>query len=147
MSMKRIISILGLICMTQLNGSAANYAVTFWSGDSSGIPDGWPQTVRELGDATGPLSDGESLKTREQLNAIKRALQPAMDSRHAGLQSAEMSLREARRIEIKDTLHDLRKAIGNWDALTSAQQKDVLKRVVSIVLVLVGERSELFETR
>jgi len=40
---------------------------------------------------------------------------------------------------ITDTINDLQAALSNWDTLTAAQQKAVLKRLTQVVVILLKE--------
>ena len=77
--MKSILTILWISCLT---AGAQNFAVTLCSGDSTGIPDGWPKNTRPLGEATGPLSPGEQLKTQAEIDSIRASLAPQMEARN-----------------------------------------------------------------
>lgn len=68
----------------------ANYAVTFYSGDTTGIPDGWPKDLRLLGDATGPLNAGEQLKTDSEIEAIRAPLNAAMAERKSRIRMSQI---------------------------------------------------------
>ena len=48
-----------------------------------------------------------------------------------------------RAILIRDTISDFRTALANWDTLTAAQQKAVLKRCVQVLVAMLKERPEL----
>jgi hypothetical protein len=66
-----------------------NHAVTYWSEDPEGRPDGWPKTIRDLENATGPLQQGETLATTDQLQAAMENLTPAMVAWEAARKAAE----------------------------------------------------------
>lgn len=66
-----------------------NHAVTYWLNDPEGRPDGWPKTVRDLDDATGPLQPGETLATTEQISAAMENLTPALQAWDAARKAAE----------------------------------------------------------
>lgn len=46
-----------------------------------------------------------------------------------------------------DTIADLDQALDNWDALSAAQQKAVLKRLVQVERIRLVERREEFEIK
>ena len=45
---------------------------------------------------------------------------------------------------LNDTIADLDMALSNWDALTAAQQKAVLKRLTQVIRILLVERRNEF---
>jgi len=45
---------------------------------------------------------------------------------------------------LNDTVADLDTALANWDALTAAQQKAVLKRLTQVIRILLVERRNEF---
>jgi hypothetical protein len=66
-----------------------NHAVTYWSQDPEGRPDGWPKTLRDLGNETGPLAAGETLATTDQIQAAMENLTPAMVTWEAARKAQE----------------------------------------------------------
>ena len=95
--MKKITALLFLLsaCFSSMS---ENYAVSLYSGDPDGVPDGWPKTKRSLGDGTGPLEATEQLMTDVQLAAQYQSLTAAMNAwqqRQATAQAAPLVLAEA----------------------------------------------------
>ena len=119
---------------------ADNYAVSFYRGDTNGIPDGWPKLLRPLGKEVGPLLEGEELKTGDELIDIKKTLQPLMDARDAAEVAAKTAVIKTREQLLYDSRKDLIQALANWDTLTAAQQKAVLKRLVQLTAILIDEK-------
>lgn len=68
--------------------SGADYAVTFYQGDLTGIPDGWPATKRELAQGEQPLP-GETFVTGEALAQIIADRTVAMDARNKRVELAQ----------------------------------------------------------
>ena len=52
-----------------------------------------------------------------------------------------------RAILIRDTIADFKAALANWDTLTAAQQKAVLKRCVQVLTAMLKERPELISAK
>ena len=52
-----------------------------------------------------------------------------------------------RSILIRDTIADFQAALANWDTLTAAQQKAVLKRCVQVLTAMLKERPELISAK
>ena len=52
-----------------------------------------------------------------------------------------------RSILIRDTIADFKAALANWDTLTAAQQKAVLKRCVQVLTAMLKERPELISAK
>ena len=100
--MKKIITLLFLLSAC-FSAMSENYAVSLYSGDPNGIPDGWPKTKRSLGNATGPLEATEQLMTDVQLAAQYQSLTAAMNAwqqRQATARAAPLVLAEAVRQRI-----------------------------------------------
>ena len=80
---KRFLVLCGLmVCLSHWQETfGADYAVTFYSADPTGIPDGWPATRRELAEGEQPV-EGESLVSEEVLAKIMSDRAAAMDARN-----------------------------------------------------------------
>lgn len=116
-----------------------NFAVQWFKGDPSGIPDGWPKLVRPLGEAKGPLLGEEVLQTREELEAVCKSLQSAMDERDATQALAVTTAAKSRDVLLQSAADEARSVLDNWASITAAQQKAILKRVVQVILLLITE--------
>lgn len=62
------------------------------------------------------------------------------------LPAATVALAE-RADELTATIDDLNKALANWDALSAAQQKAVLKRLTRVILILLQQQRALLEVQ
>lgn len=116
-------------------------AVKFWNNltnDPTLIPDGWPRETREIADASEVLA-GETAMTDEELRQRMESLSAAKEAWNV-FQSTLVSAPLAARSRLAtDTIADLQQALDNWAALTVAQQKAVLRRLVELVLLLLRE--------
>ena len=135
--MKKLILVMLMAASAAL---ADNYAVVFYRGDTNGIPDGWPKLVRPLGKAEGPLAEGEELKTFDELADIRKTLQPIMDARDAAETTSKVAAVRTREQMLTDARKTLVQALANWDALTAAQQKAVLKYITQLTVLLIDEK-------
>jgi len=66
----------------------ADYAVTFYKGDLTGIPDGWPKDKRELAQGE-QVKPGETFVTEAALAQIMADRAAAMDARNAKFKLAQ----------------------------------------------------------
>ena len=64
---------------------------------------------------------------------------PAFNAWVASRESAETTVKSSRAKLIIDTIADIDLALANWDTLTNAQQKAVLRRVVVIIRAMLKE--------
>lgn len=130
----------GFAAAIALSSSAQNFAVQTYKADPTGIPDGWPQLIRPLGETTGPLFSGEALMSSDQLAKAKDSFAAAMEARNASIEQTKVSDARAREDLLRDIRKDLIAAINAWDSLTAAQQKAVVKRIVQLVIaILLGD--------
>lgn len=81
--------------------------------------------------------------TQAQVDAHKAAAKATFDAWLAAREAAEATAAETtkrtREQLIADTIGDLDTALANWDTLTNAQQKAVLRRLVVIVRAILKE--------
>lgn len=89
--MNKSLGILAVIALSCFATFGANYAVTFYSGDTTGIPDGWPKDLRPLGGATGPLNAGEQLKTDVEIEAIRAPMSAVMAERKLRMRFSQLA--------------------------------------------------------
>lgn len=78
-----------LLILSSLYSLGADYAVTFYNGDPTGIPDGWPATKRELA-AGEQLRPGETFVTGEALAQIVADKSAVMDARNRRIETKQL---------------------------------------------------------
>lgn len=103
------------------------------------IPGTWPAQVIPVPDGAPAPSAPWQRMTQAQYDAHLASAKPAFDAWAASRDAAEVTVKTTRAQVIADTISDIDLALANWDTLTNAQQKAVLRRVVVIIRAMLRD--------
>lgn len=138
--MKTILSLMALAFGISANAGTNDVLLYQHAPNPDGVPTNWPAKVQPLPEGTPPALRANWLRLSDaELAALKAAARPAFEAWLASRDAAQATVKTNRAQLIVDTISDIELALANWDTLTAAQQKAVLRRVVVIVRAMLKD--------